>query len=48
MKAPGKSWMIFISFSAFIVIVLGAYFTGEVTLHQLIDWFDTLGIHNHE
>lgn len=40
--------MSFIAFSAFIVLLLAAYFTGEVTLHQLIDWFDTLGIHNHE
>ncbi len=48
MKAPGRRWMIFIAFTSFLGVVLYAYFTGEVTLRQIIDWVLNWEIHIHE
>ena len=46
MKAPGKRWMVFIAFSIFIAMAMGAYFSGNLTFDMVIDFIERH--HNHD
>lgn len=47
MKAPGKAWMAFILFSAFMLMGATAYFSGVFTFQMAVDLIHDLIPHNH-